>query len=101
MVLKNKWKNRFILIFFMVGFVFFVCKEEMDFYFNGDIIVIKLFDNDILLFLVKVEFEDIYDGLVLVYDLLLFFILYKYSDCWMYVFSVNSGKYIVFLCFKG
>lgn len=25
MVLKNKWKNRFILILFMVGFVFLGC----------------------------------------------------------------------------
>ena len=46
MVLKNKWKNRFILILFMVGFVFFACKEETDLYFNGDITVIKSFDND-------------------------------------------------------
>ena len=65
MVLKNKWKNRFILILFMVGFVFFACKEETDLYFNGDITVIKSFDNDTLLSPVKVELEDIYDGSVL------------------------------------
>ncbi len=55
MVLKNKWKNRFILILFMVGFVFFACKEETDLYFNGDITVIKSFDNDTLLSPVKVD----------------------------------------------
>ena len=64
MVLKNKWKNRFILILFMVGFVFFACKEETDLDFNGDITVIKSFDNDTLLSPVKVELEDIYDGSV-------------------------------------
>lgn len=101
MVLKNKWKNRFILILFMVGFVFFACKEETDLYFNGDITVIKSFDNDTLLSPVKVELEDIYDGSVLAYDSLLFFTSHKYSDCWMYVFSVNSGKHIASLCPKG
>lgn len=56
----------------MVGFVFFACKEETDLYFNGDITVIKSFDNDTLLSPVKVELEDIYDGSVLAYDSLLF-----------------------------
>ena len=35
------------------------------------------------------------------YDSLLFFTSHKYSDCWMYVFSVNSGKHIASLCPKG
>lgn len=28
MVLKNKWKNKFILILFMVGFVFLLVKKR-------------------------------------------------------------------------
>jgi len=85
MVLKNKWKNRFILILFMVGFVFFACKEETDLYFNGDITVIKSFDNDTLLSPVKVELEDIYDGSVLAYDSLLFLVL-------IYIFTLKNHR---------
>jgi hypothetical protein len=84
------------LFFLLILAVIFSCKsksksEEL---FNGEIIIIQNEPNMESLTGKHIEFDEIYAGMISVYDSLIVFSSHQYGDYYSRVFNLNTGKQI-------
>jgi hypothetical protein len=95
---------KYCILLCLIGlFTLTSCSEKQE-YFNGEIIIIDTNDinnkPDTLLGEI-IKLDGLYTTGMWVYDTLIGFISSKFSNYFMNVFNVNSGKFLYSLCKRG
>jgi hypothetical protein len=93
---------RHYILTFLVGCTAFIsCKKEDHTYFYGETIIVDTNIKPDTLYGKKIELDGIYTGNMWAYDTLIGFTSHKFPDYWIYVFNVNTGKFLYPLCKRG
>jgi hypothetical protein len=91
-----------LIIFCAVFFVFVSCKRKNDLYFfNGEVVIVGGIEKPTLLTGEQVVLNDVYTGVMNVYDSLILFTSEKYPDKFVSIFSLNTGDLLGNYCPKG
>ncbi|MDR1339573.1 MAG: TolB-like 6-bladed beta-propeller domain-containing protein [Prevotellaceae bacterium] len=80
---------------------FLSCREGEYSYFYGETVIVDTNVQPDTLYGKKIELDSIYTGNMWAYDTLIGFSSHKFPDYWMYVFNVNTGKFLYPLCERG
>jgi hypothetical protein len=94
--------KHYILVLLTSCVAFISCKEEEDHtYFNGKTIIVDTNVKPDTLYGTKIKLDGLYTGNMWAYDTLVGFESSKFTDYYMHVFNVNTGKFLYPLCKRG
>jgi hypothetical protein len=93
--------KHYILVLLASCVAFISCKKADYTYFYGETIIVDANVKPDILYGQKIELDGIYTGDIWAYDTLIGFESGKFSDYYMYVFNVNTGKFLYPLCKRG
>jgi hypothetical protein len=94
---------RHYILAFLAGCTAFIsCKEDHDHtYFHGETIIVDTNVKPDTLYGKQIKLDGVYTGSMWAYDTLIGFTSYKFTDYFMHVFNVNTGKFLYPLCKRG
>jgi hypothetical protein len=82
------------LYYILILVLIFSCQNKGKEIFNGELIIVQNEPNMESLIGKHLEFDEIYTGMISVYDSLIVFSSDKYGDYYSRVFNLNTGKQI-------
>lgn len=92
---------KFSVLLFTITMVF-SCRDVKDSdHFSGEIVEFSDLADMIEIQPRTIELDGVYDGLIAVYDSLVFFWSHKYRDAWYSVFNLNNNQHLGFFIPSG